>query len=59
MPIYTFECVECGKIFEVTGSIDDYKCRVWVCPKCGSDNLTRRLDKDITNFRLDGDGWTK
>lgn len=38
MPIYEFECKECGENFEelVSPSQDDIK-----CPKCGSDKVEK------------------
>ena len=45
MPIYEYECKECGKRFESYRGISDSDSNVQ-CPKCGSQNPKRF----ISNF---------
>ena len=61
MPLYEFECEDCGYIFEelVTLSskiLNEYEI-VAVCPKCDSAFCKKIISK--TNFRLKGSGWAK
>jgi len=37
MPIYEYECVKCGKKFELRRSITDSDSEI-KCPKCGDEN---------------------
>jgi len=52
MPIYEFECTECGDQFERLQRLSDPDPSV--CPKCGA-RVKRRLTAPA--FRLAGSGW--
>jgi putative FmdB family regulatory protein len=41
MPIYEYECIKCGKKFELLRSMSDSDRNI-ECPECGADN-TRRV----------------
>jgi putative FmdB family regulatory protein len=45
MPVYDYRCKECRKRFEVFMSYSEYGVRQVVCPKCGSDNIQRRIGR--------------
>jgi putative FmdB family regulatory protein len=53
MPIYEFECTECGDHFERLQKLSDPDPSV--CPKCGAPRVKRRLTAPA--FRLAGSGW--
>src|SRR5690242_18668465 len=53
MPIYEFECTECGDHFERLQKLSDPD--PTVCPKCGAQRVKRRLTAPA--FRLAGSGW--
>lgn len=53
MPIYEFECTECGDRFERLQKLSDPDPSV--CPKCGAPRVKRRLTAPA--FRLAGSGW--
>lgn len=42
MPIYEFECLDCGHRFEELTSSDT---RAFACPGCGSKEIQRRLSR--------------
>jgi len=53
MPIYEFECTECGDQFERLQKLSDPD--PTVCPKCGASRVKRCLTAPA--FRLAGSGW--
>lgn len=53
MPIYEFECTECGDQFERLQKLSDPDPKA--CPKCGAERVKRRLTAPA--FRLAGSGW--
>jgi putative FmdB family regulatory protein len=53
MPIYEFECTECGDTFERLQKLADPDPAA--CPKCGAPRVKRRLNAPA--FRLAGSGW--
>ncbi len=53
MPIYEFECTECGDTFERLQKLSDAD--PTDCPKCGAPRLKRKLTAPA--FRLAGSGW--
>jgi putative FmdB family regulatory protein len=53
MPIYEFECTECGDVFERLQKISDAD--PTVCPNCGAGRIRRKLTAPA--FRLAGSGW--
>ena len=53
MPIYEFECIDCGDRFERLQKLSDPD--PTVCPKCGEKHVKRRLTAPA--FRLAGSGW--
>lgn len=53
MPIYEFECTDCGDRFERLQKLSDPDPSV--CPKCGAPRVKRRLTAPA--FRLAGSGW--
>ncbi|MBI5353641.1 MAG: zinc ribbon domain-containing protein [Chloroflexi bacterium] len=44
MPLYDFQCKECGEIFEVTLRFSEAD-RIPACPKCESKNTKKQLSK--------------
>ena len=53
MPIYEFECTECGDTFERLQKLSDAD--PTDCPKCGAPRVKRKLTAPA--FRLAGSGW--
>lgn len=53
MPIYEFECPDCGEIFERLQKLSDPD--PTVCPTCGNTHVKRKLTAPA--FRLAGSGW--
>ncbi len=53
MPIYEFECTNCGERFERLQKLSDPDPET--CPKCGAPQVKRRLTAPA--FRLAGKGW--
>ena len=53
MPIYEFECADCGDVFERLQKLSDTDPSI--CPKCGAPRVKRRLTAPA--FRLAGSGW--
>jgi len=53
MPIYEYECKDCGHQFEAIRKITDGPPSA--CPVCGKDALQKRVSK--VAFRLKGTGW--
>ncbi len=45
MPIYEYQCSDCGKEFEKLMSFSDPNINSPECPGCQSDNTNRRLSK--------------
>jgi putative FmdB family regulatory protein len=53
MPIYEYQCAECGFYLEVMQKISDGPLRK--CPSCGRSRLKRLISAPV--FRLKGSGW--
>ena len=53
MPIYEFECSQCGHRFDHLQKLSDTD--PLVCPACDTPNLYRRVS--APSFRLAGSGW--
>ena len=53
MPIYEFQCTDCGEKKEILFRSSDEKVEM-KCDKCGSENLQRVLSS--TNFSVSGGG---
>ncbi|WP_019625486.1 FmdB family zinc ribbon protein [Thioalkalivibrio sp. ALJT] len=53
MPIYEYQCKECGQISEILQKISDPPASV--CPACGAESLTKQVS--AAGFRLAGGGW--
>jgi putative FmdB family regulatory protein len=53
MPIYEFECPDCGEIFERLQKLSDPD--PTICPTCGKTHVKRKLTAPA--FRLAGSGW--
>lgn len=53
MPIYEYECGDCGERHEAIQSINDAD--LTDCPKCGKPKLKRLIS--AAGFRLKGGGW--
>lgn len=53
MPIYGFECAECGHRYDRLQKLADPD--PTVCPACGAEALKRQLT--APSFRLSGSGW--
>lgn len=52
MPIYEYECLQCGNVHEIMQKMSDKP--LYKCPKCGG-----KLQKMISHssFHLKGSGW--
>jgi putative FmdB family regulatory protein len=53
MPIYEYECRDCGHVFDALQKMSDDVLRD--CPDCGKPELRKLLS--APNFRLKGGGW--
>lgn len=53
MPIYEYECRDCGFQLEVMRKISDEP--LTGCPSCGNETLQKMISK--VAFRLKGTGW--
>ncbi|MDL5365294.1 zinc ribbon domain-containing protein [Xanthomonas sp. NCPPB 2654] len=53
MPIYAFQCAECGHSFDRLQKLSDPDPDV--CPSCGAPAVKRQLT--APSFRLSGSGW--
>jgi putative FmdB family regulatory protein len=53
MPIYEYECRECGHVFDALQKMSDVP--LSDCPDCGKPELRKLLS--APNFRLKGGGW--
>lgn len=53
MPIYEYQCKDCGEISEILQKISDPPATV--CPECGAEALTKQVS--AAGFRLAGGGW--
>lgn len=53
MPIYEFECTQCGHRFDRLQKLSDAD--PTDCPTCGAPQVKRRLS--APSFRLAGSGW--
>ena len=55
MPIYEYECKNCGHVFDVLQKMSDDP--LTECPECGQPDLRKLLS--APNFHLKGKGWRK
>ena len=55
MPIYEYQCANCGQKKEVIQKISDEPLQR--CEACGQDSLKKLIS--ATNFQLKGGGWYK
>lgn len=53
MPIYEYQCEECGHKLEVMQRMNED--RLKTCPSCAADALKKLISK--VDFRLKGTGW--
>ena len=53
MPIYEYECGDCGHVFDALQKMSDKP--LTDCPDCGKPGLRKLLS--APNFRLKGGGW--
>jgi putative FmdB family regulatory protein len=53
MPIYEYECKNCGHVFDVLQKMSDDP--LAECPECGQPDLRKLLS--APNFHLKGSGW--
>ena len=53
MPIYEYQCEDCGHKFEVMQRMSDD--RLTTCPSCGNDSLKKLIS--AVGFQLKGTGW--
>ena len=53
MPIYEYQCKECGHVFDALQKMSDDP--LTDCPDCGQASLRKMLS--APNFRLKGGGW--
>lgn len=53
MPIYEYQCKDCGEISEILQKISDPPATT--CPECGAEALTKQVS--AAGFRLAGGGW--
>lgn len=52
MPLYDFQCEECGKVFEVERSMTDTSKET--CPKCGSKKTVKVFSSAGIQFKGSG-----
>ncbi len=55
MPIYEYQCRDCGHIFDVLQKLADEPLKF--CPDCGKPELKKLLS--APSFHLKGSGWYK
>jgi putative FmdB family regulatory protein len=53
MPIYAFECTNCGHTFDRLQKMSDAD--PTTCPNCGQETVKRQVT--APSFRLSGSGW--
>ncbi len=53
MPIYEYECRDCGEELEIIQKMSEGPLRK--CPSCGALKLHRKISRSA--FHLKGDGW--
>ncbi|MBS0350966.1 MAG: zinc ribbon domain-containing protein [Proteobacteria bacterium] len=53
MPLYEYQCKNCGNTSEVLQKVSDAP--AINCPHCGTDGLQRKIS--ATRFQLKGQGW--
>lgn len=53
MPIYEYQCQQCGQLTEFIQKVDEAPKSV--CPNCGAAALQKCLSR--TSFQLKGSGW--
>jgi putative FmdB family regulatory protein len=53
MPIYEYECRDCGHVFDALQKMSDQP--LTACPACSQPGLRKLLS--APNFRLKGGGW--
>jgi len=53
MPIYEYQCQECGELSEILQKLSDAPATT--CPACGAEALTKQVS--AAGFRLAGGGW--
>ncbi|MFO8004535.1 FmdB family zinc ribbon protein [Thioalkalivibrio sp.] len=53
MPIYEYECRDCGEMTEIIQKVSDPA--LTECPSCGASGLTKLVS--AAGFRLAGGGW--
>ncbi|TCK17357.1 putative FmdB family regulatory protein [Thiogranum longum] len=53
MPIYEYQCTECGLEMEKLQKLSDEP--LTVCPECGKPTLQKKVS--AAGFRLKGSGW--
>lgn len=53
MPIYEYECEQCGHALEALQKMSDDPLKT--CPKCNHDTLRKKIS--AAAFRLKGSGW--
>ncbi len=52
MPVYEYECTDCGKVFEIQQKIAEAP--LTVCPEC--EGTVKKL-VSMSSFQLKGGGW--
>lgn len=53
MPIYEYQCMNCGHVFDVMQKFSDEPIKT--CPECAKDNVKKLVS--ATAFQLKGTGW--
>ena len=57
MPLYDFECEDCGYIEEILTSSAGNTEIVLTCPDCEKETMKRKVG--LSSFQLKGGGWYK
>ena len=57
MPLYVFECKDCGYIEEILTKIAGNAEIVLTCPECEKETMKRKIS--LSSFQLKGGGWYK
>jgi putative FmdB family regulatory protein len=53
MPVYEYQCLDCGSQFEMSGRISDPT--LPACPACHGGHTRKRVS--LSTFQLKGSGW--
>lgn len=55
--IYIYKCLDCNKVFEISGTITAVALQKHECPDCKSLNVQKQITSPNVHFH--GNGWTR